>query len=130
MRRELDVDASLESATDEAARLRRCLNDLISIMALPALWAGREPRQSVEPLVNGPAGMLRYAFVFVRLNDTDGGQPIEIVRIGAPLDGTIREHDISIAIDATLAGAAPRRPISRRVSVGNVDLSIASAYLG
>lgn len=32
----------LETPTEEVARLRGCLNDLVGIMALPALWAGGE----------------------------------------------------------------------------------------
>jgi hypothetical protein len=71
-------------------------------MALPTLSTGREPRQTVGPLVDTLLGMLGLAFVLVRLNDTERGQPIEIARIADVLEETVRVRGISAAIDATL----------------------------
>ena len=32
----------MESKTDEIKRLERCINDLVSVLALPAIWTGHE----------------------------------------------------------------------------------------
>jgi len=125
--RGIDVTAPVDLA-DEVARLRGCLNDLISITALPALSAGRDPRQILDPLVDALLTMLRLAFVFVRVNDVDG-PPIEVVRIGEPLEGA-RERDIRTAIDANVDRAAPNSLFHGRMSVGNVAVSTAAAHLG
>ena len=122
------METPLELA-DEVARLRGCLNDLISVMALPALWTGLEPREIVGPLVDALLGTLGLAFVLVRLNETEGEQPIELARIAESLQGTIRQGDISAAIDADLASNASW-PLRGRMSLGDVDLVIASAQLG
>src|SRR5262245_10128965 len=60
------MDASLDSAADEVARLRRCLNDLVCIMALPALWAGGEPRRIVSTLLDTLLDMLQLEFAFAQ----------------------------------------------------------------
>ena len=68
----------------EVARLRDCLNDLAGIMALPALRTSGEPRQIVTTLLDALLATLRLAFVFVRLNDPEGGPPIEMMRVEFP----------------------------------------------
>ena len=90
------MDARYESSAEEVARLRDGLNDLASIMALPALSSGSEPGQIVSTLTDALLGMLRLAFVCVRLNDSAGGPKIETMRIGDTLGGTARS-DVSFA---------------------------------
>jgi PAS domain S-box-containing protein len=122
-------DTSLESAADEAKRLRRCLNDLVSMMALPAAWEGSEPSQVVSTLVDALLGMLRLAFVFARVNDPGGGSPIEIVRVAESLSG--REREISRAIDISLRDAPPDWPLHPPpISITDVQFTVAWAGLG
>ena len=90
------MDAGYESSAEEVARLRDCLNDLASIMALPALSSGSEPGQIVSTLTDALLGMLGLAFVCVRLNDPESGPSIETMRIGDTLGGTARS-DVSFA---------------------------------
>jgi hypothetical protein len=124
------VDAPVESAADEAARLRRCLNDFVSVMALPALWAGGEPPQIVSTLLDALLGMLRLAFVFVRLNDPEGGPSIEMMRVAESLEGTVRVRERGDAIDSSLRDAPLKWPPRARVSIGSVNMSVACARLG
>ena len=84
------MEAPLESAADEITRLRDCLNDLVSITALPALSTGGEPGQIVSTLLDALLGMLQLAFVYVRLNDSEGGRSVETVRVAGSLEGTAR----------------------------------------
>ena len=67
------MDAIRESSAEEVTRLRDCLNDLIGIMALPALWTRGEPSQIASTLLDALLETLRLAFVLVRLNDPEGG---------------------------------------------------------
>jgi signal transduction histidine kinase len=120
----------LEIPSDEVARLRGCLNDLVGIMALPALWAGGEPQQIVSTLVDALFGMLQLAFVFVRLNDPDGGPSIEMMRGTELLESTDPAREFGVALDASLGNVPLRWPPSARVSIGNADFCVASARLG
>jgi len=67
--------------------MRGCLDDLISIMALPALWTGGEPHQIASTLLDTLLRTLRLAFVLVRLNDPEGGLPVEMMRTAGSVDG-------------------------------------------
>jgi PAS domain S-box-containing protein len=124
------MDTAREPPADEAARLRICLNDLLSVTALPDAWTGDGPPDTVATLLDTLLEWLRLAFVFVRLDDHEGGVPGEMVRLAESLDGAVRVEDIRDAIDATLGNAPAVWPAHARVSVGNLDVTVASARLG
>lgn len=44
------------AAAEEITRLRDCVNDLVSIMALPAQWTGGEPAQIVSTVLDALLG--------------------------------------------------------------------------
>src|ERR1044072_4484890 len=96
------MEAQRQQAGEDATRLRRCLNDLVSIMALPALWAGGEPQQIAGTLLDALVGMLHLAFAFVRVNDPDGRPSIERARVAEPAAGMSRPVDIVEALDGSL----------------------------
>jgi PAS domain S-box-containing protein len=125
------VDVMRESSTEEVARLRGCLDDLASIMELPALWAGDEPAQIVSTFLDALLGTLRPGFICVRLNDPVGGPAVEMMRIAESLQvrGTAGAQEISQAIDLILGDAPPKWP-QTNVSIREVDLSVACAPLG
>ena len=120
----------LETPTEEVARLRGCLNDLVGIMALPALWAGGEPQQITSTLLDALLGMLQLAFVFVRLNDPDGGPSIEVMRRNELLESADPARGFGIALNASLGKAPLKWPTSARVSIGNAGFSVACGRLG
>ena len=125
-----DVDEPRKFSADDVTQPGDCLNDLGSIIALPAVWTGAEPSQIVSTLVDALIGMLRLSFVFVRLSDPGGRPSTETMRVADSVGGTDRAREIREAIDSSL-GDAPPKPLSRAaVSVGGVDLSVASARLG
>ena len=90
-----DVTNPSDSSPEEFTRLRGCLNDLVSVMGLPAVWGGTEPPQILATLLDALFGMLRLTFVLVRLSDPDGGPPIELMRVASPFEGTIRAQDLT-----------------------------------
>jgi PAS domain S-box-containing protein len=124
------MEAPLESAADEVTRLRGCLNDLVSITALPALSTGGEPDQTVSTLLDTLLAMLQLAFVCVRFNDPEGGTFIEIVRVAESLERTARAREISEGLDSSLGDAPLKWPPRTQVFIGDVDMSVASAHLG
>jgi PAS domain S-box-containing protein len=69
--------------------MRDCLNDLASIMALPALWVDSEPHHIVSTLADALLGTLRLAFVVVRLHDPHGGPSIEVTRVADSWQGAM-----------------------------------------
>jgi hypothetical protein len=118
------------SAAEDAARLRRCLNDLVSIIALPALCTGGEPPRIIDTLFDALVGMLDAAFVFARLNDAEDGPPIEVGRVAKSWEGTLPTREIGKALDASLGDASRNWPPVTRVVIGGTHLSVASARVG
>src|SRR5215813_12429609 len=70
----------MDETANEIKRLQGCINDLISVLALPAMWTGQDPEQILSTLLDVLVGMLRLDFAYVRLNHPLGGDPIEMVR--------------------------------------------------
>jgi hypothetical protein len=48
----------MQNPADEIRNLKACINDLISILALPAIWTGRDPTQIINTLLDVLLGML------------------------------------------------------------------------
>jgi hypothetical protein len=66
-RRWPNMEVQLEHPAEEIKRLRRCINDLVSVLALPAMWSGGEPSQIVRTLLDVLPGMLRLDLVYVEM---------------------------------------------------------------
>ena len=122
------MEAPLEPSTDEVRGLRDCLNDLASIMALPALSTGGEPAHIVSTLLEALLGTLRLAFVGVRLNDSEGG--LSMVRVAESLVDTAGVRAICEGLYSSLGDAPLKYPPRARVLIGDVDLSVGFAHLG
>src|SRR5260370_35266085 len=73
----------IESRTDEIRRLKACINDLVSVLTLPAIWSGRgEPSHIGSTLLAPLPGLLRLAFAYLRLGDSfTAGPPTEIPQV-------------------------------------------------
>jgi hypothetical protein len=75
------MDLQERDSAEEIMRLQRCISDLISLLALPAVWSGNPPRQIVDTLLDALLRMLRLDFVFARLQDPITGAPMEATRV-------------------------------------------------
>jgi len=96
------VHASLEHPAEEIKRLQRCINDLVSVLALPAMWAGGEPSQVVSTLLEVLMGMLRLDLVYMRLNGCFGEAPFEMARRAPSLNLTTQPREIGELLDRSL----------------------------
>src|SRR5207244_11571202 len=75
------MEREMAQATDELKRLKACINNLISVQALPAIWSGGQPSQIVSALLDMLPKLLSLDFAYVRLKDSTGGAPLEMVRL-------------------------------------------------
>jgi PAS domain S-box-containing protein len=120
------VDSSLKPVADETDRLRRCLNDLASLMTRSALWADGGPRQIVTILIDALAGMLPIGFVVARVDDLEGSAPVEAMRVAASLEGRARE--IRQAVDSWLGSGSSSSP--SRLVIGGDEHWVTAVGLG
>jgi PAS domain S-box-containing protein len=88
----------VEDPTQEIKRLQRCINDLVSLLALPAIWSGNNPSQIVEMLLDALLRMLSLDFVYARLKDPVTTAPVEILRVADSCKLTVPPQDIGVML--------------------------------
>jgi len=79
--RQHEMGRQAEDPAQEIKRLQRCINDLVSLLALRAIWHGSEPSQIVQTLLDVLLRMLSLDFAYAQLSDAFGTAPVEILRI-------------------------------------------------
>ena len=126
------MPAQVENSAEEIKRLRRCNSDLVSVLALPAMWSSGDPSQIVHTLVDGLLGMFGLDFVYVRLKDSIENAPIETIRV-APTAKESRKtppgpQEISEALNRSLAHNPQKWPA--RITIEGEDISIVALRLG
>jgi PAS domain S-box-containing protein len=120
---------------EEIKRLQRCINDLVSLLALPAMWSGSEPSRIVDTLLDALLRMLQLDLVYVRLRDSGGHAPIEMVRFSrsreqAAQEQTAEEHAACEMFKHRLGADPQRWPPQTRHSIGGRDISFLCLGLG
>ncbi len=77
----------------EIKRLQRCMNDLVSVLALPAVWSVSEPGRILDTFLDALMGILDLDFLYARARFGSHESTIEALR-AAPPYGTsgIREE--------------------------------------
>src|SRR6266852_4462645 len=91
-------------STTEIKRLQSCINDLISVLALPAIWSGSESSQILGTLLDVLLTMLRLDFAYARLGDASEGPPIEVVRLSGHRHSSVQPRQFGQALDRWLTG--------------------------
>src|SRR5256712_2369498 len=120
-----------EHTADGIKDLKACINDLITVLALPAIWSNLEPSQIVSTLLEALVGMLRLDFAYVRLSDSFGsGAPIEMVRSAHHRNLTAELQEIGQLLHPWLTGDPRPSPIVVPNPVGEGEVSIAPFQLG
>ena len=125
------MKVEMEHTDGEIKRLKACINDLISVLALPAIWSGQEPSQIVKTLLDVLLGMLRLNFAYARLSDSiSGGTPIAMVRSAQPLTLNAQLQEIGQILNPWLTGDPHTSPLVIPNPTGEGKVSIATLRLG
>jgi formate hydrogenlyase transcriptional activator len=120
----------MEDRIDEIRRLQRCINDLVSLLALPALWGGREPSQVVGILLDVLLSILRLDFVYTRVKVGAGGSPTEAVRVAQDQDMSREPSDVIRVLQEWVNLHRPNSDCRVPNPVGAGEVSIAHFWLG
>ncbi len=98
-----------ELPADEIKRLQRCINDLVSLLALPAIWSGSEPPQIVDILLDALLRMLRLDFIYARLKEPVAAASVEVLRVGDSCKLRLEPQEIRLMLSNGLEVARRRR---------------------
>src|ERR1700674_4785959 len=118
------MDVQPRDLTEEITHLQRCVNDLVSALALPAMWSGGEPAHIVHTLLDALLRMLQLDLVYVRMTETGGHAPIEMVRFAQSQKQLATPHEIGDVLKQLLGTAPQEWPPLMRIPLGDRDISI------
>lgn len=124
------MDAQENGSGAEVKRLQRCISDLVSMMALPALWSGGEPSQIGRTLSDVLQRILQLELIYVRLNDLPGEVGIELARVAHSAAATDDPGAVGTQLKHLLGEDVQRWPSRIRSRLGERNLSIVPLRLG
>lgn len=124
------MEVEPEPPAEEIKRLQRSVNDLVSVLALPAIWIGVEPSKIVRSLLDALIGMLRLDLVYVRLKDPIGIAPIEMARTTGSRTPAARPQEIGALLGPWLEADPQLWPERIQNPEGDGELSIEPLRLG
>jgi PAS domain S-box-containing protein len=128
--RRSSMEQQLEQSAENIKRLQHCINDLIGILTLPAIWSGGDPSQIVRTVLDVLLGVLRLDLVYARLNGPIGEAPIEMVRVAHSWRLTAQPPEIGRVLTHWL-GEDPNKWAPRVGNAfGDADISIVPLRLG
>ena len=124
------MEAELALSAAELTRLQRCINNLVSVLAPPAIWSGGDPAQILRTLLDVLLSMLGLSFVYVCVRSPDGAAPLERIRVAHPLQLPHRADEVGRMLRQRLGENPETWTAHARVSMGDRDFSLAPLRLG
>jgi hypothetical protein len=118
------MEAEMEEATDEIKRLKSCINNLISVQALPAIWSGGKPSRIVSASLDMLLKMLSLDFAYARLKDSTGETSLEIARLAQDQNLTAQPQMIGRVLNPWLGDCPSTSPSRGRNPFGDGDISV------
>ena len=91
----LEPPSQVVALPGDTATLRSQLRDLIAILALPAVWSGRDAADIPEAVLEGLSSMLRLDLAYIRAADPTGSSPLETARVQGRPDLGSRGREIA-----------------------------------
>jgi PAS domain S-box-containing protein len=130
LRRRGDMEVPPEHLAEEIKRLQRCINDLVGVLALPAIGSRSDPSQIVRTLFDVLLGMLHLDFVYVKLTNAAGDAPTEMLRVAESRTFLARPQEVGEALGRWL-GPDPLKWMPQRGNpFDNGEISIVPSPLG
>jgi PAS domain S-box-containing protein len=115
---------------EEVKHLQRCMNDLVSLLALPAKWAGGEPVQIVDVLLDALLRMLQLDLVYAQLKVKGDHKPVERARLAQGRSLAETPQDIGEIIRESLGADPVEWPWLSRKLLRDRDIVIVPVRLG
>ncbi len=124
------MKVQLEHPADEIKRLQRSINDLVSLLALPAMWSGSTPCDIVHTLLDSLLRMLDLDFVYASLTNLVDAAPSETVRVAQSQEQMFRPRELCTFLNRW-SGDDPQKPyLQERSHIGDEEVSLVSWPLG
>src|SRR5712672_4218669 len=124
------MQVQLEHPAGEIKRLQRSINDLVSLLALPAMWTGSKPSDIVHSLLDFLLRMRDLDFVYVSLTNPVAATPSETVRVAQSQEQMFRPPKLYTFLNCWLGDDPQKRYLQERSHIGDEEVSLVSWPLG
>jgi PAS domain S-box-containing protein len=124
------MKVQVEHSADEIKRLQRCINDLVSLLALPAMWSGSKSSEIVRTLLDSLLRMLDLDLVYVSLASLVDAAPSETVRVAQTQEEVLRSRELCTFLNRWLGDDPQKRYLQERCHIGDEEVSLVSLPLG
>ena len=119
-----------ESTAEEIKRLRRCINDLVSVLALPATWTGGAPSRIVGNSLEALVSMLSLDFVYARVREPAGTAFTEMVQVSPGWGLKPRPEEIGEKLQPWLENDPEKPPVVVSNLFGKGATTLVPLHLG
>lgn len=126
----VNMEAQLEHPAEEIKRLRRCIDDLVSIVALPATRGGGTPAEIVRAMMETLLDRLSLDLVYVRLGAAVGEAPNEVVQFAQTGSLAAGSREIGELFNRWLGDDPQEWPPLARHIVGEGNMTLVPLRLG
>ena len=124
------MESQVKDPAHEINLLQRCVNDLVSLLALPAVWTGREPLQIAQILIDALLRMLSPDFIYVRLNDTFPEFPMDFLQFADSNRLSVPREEIRRIVAECFGDESQQSHPALRTLLGNKEVSLFPVPLG
>lgn len=120
----------MRGGSQDIRRLQGCINDLVSLLALPAIWTGSDAAQVLGILLDVLSRMLGLNFAYARLNASANAAPVETCRFADRRDSIPDPQHVGRALEPWLEPYGPGSTSGVPNPFGEGGVAIVRAWLG
>jgi PAS domain S-box-containing protein len=114
----------------EVKQLQSCVNDLVSVLALPAVWRFSEPKRILDTFLDALMGILDLDFFYARVRLDSGEAPIDALRTAPLYAGNDGPQELRTLLNRWSAENPQQWPARVSIQVGGSELSILPIRMG
>jgi PAS domain S-box-containing protein len=114
----------------EVKRLQHCMNDLVSVLALPAVWIGREPGRILDTFRDALLAMLDLDFVYTRVRLDPHEAPIDALTTSRLYGSSHWREEIRHELNQWSGDVPQRWPEQALTDIGKLEISVFSIRMG
>jgi len=117
-------------SAEELKHLQSGMSDLVSLLALPAVWSGQEPRQIVTTFHDALSAVLNLDLAYTRARTEANGEPIEVLRTATAHATSPNAGKIHQTLNKWFGDDPHRWPTEMHSLLGGREISLVSMRLG
>jgi PAS domain S-box-containing protein len=114
----------------EVKRLQRCVNDLVSVLALPAVWSGSDPQRILDTFLDAVLAMLDLDFLYAQIELDAYEATIDALRTDLRYETNYSREEIRHALGEWFGEDSQQWPEKTLRRLGGREVSVFPRKMG